>query len=643
MKFKTVRSIAPWIAALGFAGSIVSCKQAQSGGTGGLSANGNAGATQELIDGLPIDPTGRRLGDSVMLANVLYAMEAPYETSTREQIQGAYKAMVKKTVETIPALGIFYAPDWSKFTLKFEDNTYEQRLDDITKFEDCSAHAKSLNKFVAPLLAAQPRLQVLVEAEQTRALIRELNALNTLESRSNNELRENGKLGSFWLGARVRQEGSALIVCNVDWSGRAAKAGIVEGDLLDEIEHQSTAHMSLYEAVMRLENVAGAKVSLTVTHRDAPSKTVDVVVSGFVGPALERKTFGMDGAFFKLHRFAEGTNVEANAQATNAVIDLRHTWGEATDVQVDALVEQFDRFEQVVAIVGKRASASAMKLAHRLKAGGAFIVADGALPLPRVIAKEIEEEEADAVVSLYKNKDEFAEVPDLELDAAYLEDGVRGYKIEGGIEPSSAKWNSFPYLVQEEIIDKRDAMYGYKLEDMMAKDPVAKKVQQWVTSDWGAGDAARKAAFTQLGDVEKAAQETAMREQLGVPNLSTERLEQVRIELDVIRADGTPVARVLPDELENIYVRVNVRQSAQPVAGAFRVSTRIVATSAGDPSPRNTFGVRGREAYRTMFYQVDETRETRLPFAEFFEDMTKREKQAFGLTGRKFQFRSEII
>lgn len=518
---------------------------------------------------------------------------------------------------------------------------YEQRLDDIVKFEDCRAHVQSLNKFVAPLLAAQPRLQVRLETEQIRGLIQELNALNTWESRNNYELRAKGTLGSSWLGVGVRREGSALIFCNVDWSGRAAKAGIVEGDLLDEIEHQSTAHMSLYEAVMRLENVAGAKVSLTVTHRDAPSKTVDVVVSDVIRPALERKTFDVDGVFFKLNRFAEETKVEANAQATKAVIDLRHTWGEAKDGQVDALAAQFDPFKQVVTIVGRRASASAMKLADRLKAGGALIVADGALPLLRVIAKEIEE--ADAVVSLYKNKDEFAEVAHLELYAAYREDGVRGYKIEGGIEPSNAKWNAFPYLVPEEIIDKRDAMYGYKLEDMMVKDSVAKMVQQWVKSDWGVGDAARKAAFAQLGDVEKAAQETAMREHLGVTHLSKESLEQVGIELDMIRADGTPVARVLPDELENIYVRVNVRQGAQPVAGAFRVSTRIVATSAGDPSPRNTFGVGEREAYRTTFYQVDETRETRLLFEKFFEDMTKGEKQAFGLTDRKFRFRSEII
>lgn len=112
MKFKTVRSIAPWIAALGFAGSIVSCKQAQSDGTGWLSANVNAGATQELIDGLPIDRTGSRLGDSVMIVRVLDGLQVAYETATPEQIQRAYRAMVEKTVATIPALGISYAPDW---------------------------------------------------------------------------------------------------------------------------------------------------------------------------------------------------------------------------------------------------------------------------------------------------------------------------------------------------------------------------------------------------------------------------------------------------------------------------------------------------------------------------------------------------
>lgn len=160
------------------------------------------------------------------------------------------------------------------------------------------------------------------------------------------------------IGAYVdTQDGQIIIIAPIADSP-AARAGIKSGDIILGIDGNSTAEMSLEEAVILIRGPEGTSVKLLILHKDETEPEEIEVVRAEVKIPTVHFEMREDIAYINISSFSERTNEEFSAAmdnltqqaATGIILDLRSNLGGVLDT-VSGVTSHFLKGGVVVSIV----------------------------------------------------------------------------------------------------------------------------------------------------------------------------------------------------------------------------------------------------------------------------------------------------
>ncbi len=156
------------------------------------------------------------------------------------------------------------------------------------------------------------------------------------------------------IGIEISTQNGQLVVVSPIEDTPAFKAGLKSGDIILEIEGESTQNMSLMDAVKRIRGPRGEPVELTILHPKAKSpEKIEIVRDTIPIYSVKTQKFE-DGVFYlRLTKFNEHTTeelhdalnayMEGNGQVEGLVLDLRNNPGGLLDQAVsvaDAFLEE---------------------------------------------------------------------------------------------------------------------------------------------------------------------------------------------------------------------------------------------------------------------------------------------------------------
>jgi len=145
------------------------------------------------------------------------------------------------------------------------------------------------------------------------------------------------------IGAQVGMREDKLVIIAPIAGSPAEKAGIRAGDNILAIDGQSTAEMSLAEAVLRIRGPKGTKVTLRVLH-EGETAPVDITITRetITVPSVRFEMVG-DIAYISISEFSENTDQEVGEiipqlskdGVTGIILDLRGNPGGLLNVVVN--------------------------------------------------------------------------------------------------------------------------------------------------------------------------------------------------------------------------------------------------------------------------------------------------------------------
>jgi len=166
--------------------------------------------------------------------------------------------------------------------------------------------------------------------------------------------------GSFeGIGATVRMNEEGFLVIVQPFEDQpAAKAGLLPGDIILEVDGTPTQGMDIYQAISRIRGPAGTEVQLLVRRLGEKEPFLATIVRGKIEiPTVQAKILAGDVAYLRLNDF----HGRAAAQASRAlrslldqnpvglVLDLRNNPGGLLDTAVD-ISSLFLKPDQVILI-----------------------------------------------------------------------------------------------------------------------------------------------------------------------------------------------------------------------------------------------------------------------------------------------------
>jgi carboxyl-terminal processing protease len=144
------------------------------------------------------------------------------------------------------------------------------------------------------------------------------------------------------IGASVAiKDGNITIIAPIADSP-AEKAGIRAGDVILEVDGQSTSGMSLTEAVLHIQGPKGTPVTLSVLHQgETEPEVIEIVRAEIELPSVRFEMRG-DIAYINISHFSERTAEELypvlesiNQQAVGIILDLRSNPGGLLETVID--------------------------------------------------------------------------------------------------------------------------------------------------------------------------------------------------------------------------------------------------------------------------------------------------------------------
>ncbi|WP_243439981.1 S41 family peptidase [Fundidesulfovibrio soli] len=166
------------------------------------------------------------------------------------------------------------------------------------------------------------------------------------------------------IGIEISVENGRITVISPIDDTPADKAGLKAGDILVEIEGQSTQDMSLMDAVQRIRGPKGKPVSLTVVHKGSNKPEKYRIVRDAI-PIISVKGTEIDPGYLlvRITRFNENTTVELRDVVANhtksgkalkgIILDMRNNPGGLLD-QAVSVSNFFLPKGRIVTIKGKR-------------------------------------------------------------------------------------------------------------------------------------------------------------------------------------------------------------------------------------------------------------------------------------------------
>lgn len=150
-----------------------------------------------------------------------------------------------------------------------------------------------------------------------------------------------GKLEGIGALITIRDERLMIISPIVD--GPADKAGVEAGDIILEIDGQSTEEVSLIDAVLLIRGPKGTSVRLLVLHEDASDPEEIVIVRDEIEVTSIRFEMREDIAYIRITNFSQHTDVElslvldklSNENISGIILDLRSNPGGLLQTVVD--------------------------------------------------------------------------------------------------------------------------------------------------------------------------------------------------------------------------------------------------------------------------------------------------------------------
>ena len=147
------------------------------------------------------------------------------------------------------------------------------------------------------------------------------------------------------IGIEISQQNAMLVVVSPIEDTPADKAGLKSGDLILEIDGQSTQDISLFDAVKKIRGRKGTKVELTIIHKGSQTPERISIVRDNI-PIISVKTMELEKGYLLLRitRFNERTTKELSEALAKfsapgksikgIVIDLRNNPGGLLDQAV---------------------------------------------------------------------------------------------------------------------------------------------------------------------------------------------------------------------------------------------------------------------------------------------------------------------
>jgi len=145
------------------------------------------------------------------------------------------------------------------------------------------------------------------------------------------------------IGAHVTVEDGQITIIAPIADSPAEKAGIRAGDIILEVDSQSTSEMSLAEAVLKIRGPEGTPVRLLILHQgDTEPEEIEIIRAEIELPSVH---FEMreDIAYINITHFSKRTNEELSPvlesivqeRATGIILDLRSNPGGSLEAVVD--------------------------------------------------------------------------------------------------------------------------------------------------------------------------------------------------------------------------------------------------------------------------------------------------------------------
>jgi carboxyl-terminal processing protease len=143
------------------------------------------------------------------------------------------------------------------------------------------------------------------------------------------------------IGAQVADEDGQVVIIAPIADSPAEKAGIRAGDVILEVDGQSTAGMSLIEVVLLVRGPQDTPVSLLILHEGETEPELIEIIRAEIEVSSVRFEMMEDIAYINITNFSERTTQElspvleeANRQASGIVLDLRNNPGGLVDTVV---------------------------------------------------------------------------------------------------------------------------------------------------------------------------------------------------------------------------------------------------------------------------------------------------------------------
>jgi carboxyl-terminal processing protease len=160
------------------------------------------------------------------------------------------------------------------------------------------------------------------------------------------------------IGAQVAVRDEQITIIAPIADSPAAKAGIRAGDIILEVDGESTSEMSLAEAVFRIRGPKGAPVELLILHQDEVEPEVIEIIRAKIEVTSVRFEMREDIAYIKITHFSVRTDEELllalesliEKEARGIILDLRSNPGGLLEEVID-VVSHFLREGVVVNVV----------------------------------------------------------------------------------------------------------------------------------------------------------------------------------------------------------------------------------------------------------------------------------------------------
>jgi carboxyl-terminal processing protease len=167
---------------------------------------------------------------------------------------------------------------------------------------------------------------------------------------SNYSTFENYLEGSFeGIGATVSKESGQLTVVSPIKGSPAEQAGIKAGDIILEIDGESTDDLTITEAVMKIRGTKGTTVTLLIQHKgESGTVEMQIVRDEITQPSVDYEALSDNIGYIQITQFASNTVNEFQTALNNAigngskglVLDLRGNPGGYLDV-VARIADEF--------------------------------------------------------------------------------------------------------------------------------------------------------------------------------------------------------------------------------------------------------------------------------------------------------------